>query len=67
MLERIRQFAILQNLPRLLTPWARIRDVKMVSALFGWELGARLILNEIAEDRLLSLEFSRFVAGVDPV
>lgn len=39
----------------------------MVSALFGRELGAGLILNEITKDRLLSLEFPRSVAGVDPV
>lgn len=48
-------------------PGTRIRNIEMISATLGWKLGARLVLNEGSEDGLGALEFSGFVAGLDPV
>lgn len=39
----------------------------MISAFLGRELGTRLVLDEVTEDRLLSLELARLVLGIDPV
>lgn len=49
------------------TPWASIRNIEVISVLFGREASIRFAGDEITKKGLLPLEFSRLVLGVDPI
>ena len=49
------------------TPWACVRNIEVVSALFGWEFCSWLFRNETSEDGLLALELASFIFGVYPI
>lgn len=51
----------------VLTPRTRVRDIQMISALLGRELGVRLFGDPVAEDRGLALELAGFIVRVNPV
>lgn len=57
----------LTNDESTLRPWTSIRYVEMIAILLWGELGARFVLNEVAEDRCLALEFAGLVAWLHPV
>ena len=48
-------------------PRTCVGHIEVISAFLGRELGTRLVLDEVTEDRLLSLELARLVLGIDPV
>lgn len=49
------------------TPWTCVRNIEVVSVLFGWELCSRLPRNETSEDGLLALELAGFIFRVYPM
>lgn len=50
-----------------LRPWARVGDIKMVSALFRREFCARLVRDDSAEGGVLALEFAVFARPVEDI
>lgn len=49
------------------TPWTCVRNIEVVSVLFGWELCSWLLRNEISEDGLLALELAGFIFRIYPM
>lgn len=52
---------------RPVRPGAGVRDVEVVAALLGGELGAGLARDEVAERADLALELARLVVRLDPL
>jgi len=50
-----------------LTPWACVRHIEMISVLFGRKTSPGVLRDEVTKGRLLSLELSRLVLGINPV